>query len=78
LILEEPTIGVDVGARADIYGFLADELERGLTVLLISTDFEEVANLCHRALIFDRGHIVAELADIELTVPNLIRAAAGG
>jgi ribose transport system ATP-binding protein len=78
LILEEPTIGVDVGARADIYGFLAAELERGLTVLLISTDFEEVANLCHRALIFDRGHIVAELAGSELTVPNLIRAAAGG
>lgn len=78
LILEEPTIGVDVGARADIYRFLADELERGLTVLLISTDFEEVANLCHRALIFDRGQIVAELAGDELTVPNLIRAAAGG
>jgi ribose transport system ATP-binding protein len=78
LILEEPTIGVDVGARADIYRFLADELERGLTVLLISTDFEEVANLCHRALIFDRGQIVAELAGDGLTVPNLIRAAAGG
>jgi ribose transport system ATP-binding protein len=78
LILEEPTIGVDVGARADIYRFLADELERGLTILLISTDFEEVANLCHRALIFDRGKIVAELAADALTVPNLIRAAAGG
>jgi ribose transport system ATP-binding protein len=78
LILEEPTIGVDVGARADIYRFLADELERGLTVLLISTDFEEVANLCHRALIFDRGKIVAELAGDTLTVSNLIRAAAGG
>ena len=78
LILEEPTIGVDIGARADIYRFLADELERGLTVLLISTDFEEVANLCHRALIFDRGQIVAELAGDALTVPNLIRAAAGG
>ena len=78
LILEEPTIGVDVGSRADIYRFLVEELERGLTVLLISTDFEEVANLCHRALIFDRGQIVAELAGDSLTVSNLIRAAAGG
>jgi ribose transport system ATP-binding protein len=77
LILEEPTVGIDVGSKAEIYGFLAEFLKRGLSVLMISTDFEEIAHVCHRALVFNRGRIIAELPQDQLTVANILHAAAG-
>lgn len=75
VILEEPTAGVDVGAKAEIYRLLDDALAAGLAVLLISTDFEEVANVCHRALVFVRGSVTAELSGDALTVTALTHAA---
>ncbi|KOG42413.1 sugar ABC transporter ATP-binding protein [Streptomyces resistomycificus] len=75
VILEEPTAGVDVGAKAEIYRLLDDALAQGLAVLLISTDFEEVADVCHRALVFVRGGVTAELSGEALTVTELTHAA---
>lgn len=75
LILEEPTASVDVGAKATIYRLLDDALASGLAVLLISTDFEEVAKVCHRALVFVRGTVGAELTGDALTVTELTRTA---
>jgi ribose transport system ATP-binding protein len=75
LIAEDPTAGVDVGAKADIYRLIARALESGLAVIVVSTDFEEVAHICHRALVFSRGAIVRELAGTELSVQSLISAA---
>jgi ribose transport system ATP-binding protein len=75
LIAEDPTAGVDVGAKAEIYRLLDQALDAGLSVLVVSTDFEEVARLCHRALVFSRGRIVAELAGEQLTIDRLIHAA---
>ncbi|MFF3457154.1 sugar ABC transporter ATP-binding protein [Streptomyces sp. NPDC002730] len=75
LILEEPTASVDVGAKAAIYRLLDDALAAGLAVLLISTDFEEVATVCHRALVFARGTVTAELTGEALTVSELTRTA---
>ncbi|WP_371673738.1 sugar ABC transporter ATP-binding protein [Streptomyces sp. NBC_00289] len=75
VILEEPTAGVDVGAKAEIYRLLDDALAQGLAVLLISTDFEEVADVCHRALVFVRGSVTAELSGEALTVTELTHAA---
>ena len=60
LILEEPTRGVDVGARRDIYLHLAEFARNGLAILVLSSDVEEVAGLCDRSLVIDRGAIVAE------------------
>ncbi|MBT8162899.1 MULTISPECIES: sugar ABC transporter ATP-binding protein [Arthrobacter] len=77
IILEEPTAGVDVGAKADIYTLLEESLADGLAVLMISTDFEEVANVCHRALVFVQGTVTAELSGPELTIANLTAAASG-
>ncbi len=77
LILEEPTLGVDVGSKAEIYSLLARALEAGAAVLLVSTDLEEIAGICHRALVFNRGQISAELVGEQLTVPALVHAAAG-
>lgn len=75
LILEEPTASVDVGAKAEVYRLLDDALAAGLAVLLISSDFEEVATVCHRALVFVRGTVAAELTGEALTVTELTRAA---
>ena len=75
LIAEDPTAGVDVGAKAEIYRLLDEALKSGLCVVVVSTDFEEVARLCHRALVFSRGQIVAELRDDEIAIERLIHAA---
>lgn len=77
LVLEEPTLGVDVGSKAEIYGFLAKALQQGKSVVMVSTDFEEIANLCHRALVFNRGAVVAELQGEALSVGALVQHAAG-
>jgi ribose transport system ATP-binding protein len=75
LVAEDPTAGVDVGAKAEIYGLIARALDDGLAVVVVSTDFEEVAQICHRALVFNRGHITAELAGDRLTTEAVITAA---
>jgi len=78
LIMEEPTIGVDVGSKAEIYRDLNGALRGGMAVLLISSDFEEVEKIAHRALVFSRGAVVAEVARAEITVARLTELAAGG
>ena len=78
LIAEDPTAGVDVGAKAEIYHLLFNALASGMGVLVVSTDFEEVANICHRAIVFSRGQIVAELTGVELSTESLIQAASAG
>lgn len=78
LVAEDPTAGVDVGAKAEIYQLLFDATVSGMGVLVVSTDFEEVANVCHRALVFSRGKVVSELSGIELSTENLIQHASAG
>ena len=58
LVLEEPTRGVDVGARREIYGKLRELADRGFGVLVLSSDVEEVAGLADRMLVLDRGRVV--------------------
>jgi ribose transport system ATP-binding protein len=74
-IFEDPTAGVDVGAKAEIYRLFNVALQAGAAILIVSTDFEEIANVCHRALVFDRGQVVAELSHAELSVNALLAAA---
>jgi ribose transport system ATP-binding protein len=77
LVLEEPTAGVDVGAKQEIYTLLDDALSHGVGALLVSTDFEEVAQVCHRALVFRDGRVVREIARADLTVATLVAHASG-
>ena len=78
LIAEDPTAGVDVGAKAEIYHLLFQALASGMGVLVVSTDFEEVANICHRAIVFSRGQVVNELRGAALSTETLIQAASAG
>jgi ribose transport system ATP-binding protein len=75
LVLEDPTAGVDVGAKGEIYRLLAEAVASGLAVVLISTDFEEVARVCHRALVFREGLIADELGTGDLSIERLTWAA---
>jgi ribose transport system ATP-binding protein len=75
LIAEDPTAGVDVGAKAEIYRLIGRALDAGLAVVVVSTDFEEIAHICHRALVFNRGRIIAELTGEALTTEAVITAA---
>ncbi len=78
LIAEDPTAGVDVGAKAEIYMLLFEALSRGMGVIVVSTDFEEVANICHRAIVFSRAKVVGELEGVGLSTETLIQAASAG
>jgi ribose transport system ATP-binding protein len=77
-IFEDPTAGVDVGAKAEIYRLFNVAVQAGAAILIVSTDFEEIANVCHRALVFDRGRVVAEPAAAALSVNALLAAASAG
>lgn len=66
-IFDEPTTGVDVGAKVEIYGFIKELCEQGAAVLLISSDLPELLHLSHRAYVMHRGEVRAELAGTALT-----------
>jgi simple sugar transport system ATP-binding protein len=60
LILDGPTVGIDIAAKGAIHEFIKELADEGLGVLLISDEVSEVANLCHRVLVLSRGRIAAE------------------
>jgi ribose transport system ATP-binding protein len=66
-IFDEPTTGVDVGAKVEIYGFMKELCERGAAVLLISSDLPELLHLANRAYVMHRGEVRTELAGEALT-----------
>ncbi|WP_428926365.1 sugar ABC transporter ATP-binding protein [Marinibacterium sp. SX1] len=66
LMLDEPTQGVDVGARQRLFQALSEASARGTAVLVASTDAEQLAQICHRVLIFSAGRIVTELGPGEI------------
>ena len=78
LLCEDPTAGVDVGAKAEIYALLNRALADGVGLLVVSTDFEEIAAICHRAIVFSQGKIVDELSGTRLSTENLIQSASAG
>jgi ribose transport system ATP-binding protein len=61
LLLDEPTQGVDVGARADIYQIVRDAVQAGMGVLLVASDFEELARVSDRVIVVRDGRFVAEI-----------------
>ncbi|MGL4194435.1 MAG: hypothetical protein ACRCR0_03925, partial [Edwardsiella piscicida] len=62
--------------RAEIYALLNQALAQGAVIIVISNDLEEVAHICNRALVFNRGRIVAELINQDVTFARLLEQAA--
>lgn len=77
LILEEPTRGVDIGARKEIYAKLRDLADRGLGLLVISSDVEEIAGLADCGLVLERGEVARRFQGPQ-DPADLMHAAAGG
>jgi len=77
LVADEPTRGVDVGAKRAIYELLTSLAAEGLGVLLISSDAEEILGLAHRVLVMRAGQIVAELRGEAMTEAAILAAAFG-
>lgn len=78
LILDEPTQGVDVGAKASIHMLLADIARAGTGILITSSEDEELVNVCDRVLVLRNGRLSAELNGSTLTQGHLLRASIGG
>jgi len=74
VLLEEPTQGIDVGARRDIYDRLAEVCARGGAVLCATSEFEQLEIIAHRVLVFDRGRIKAELTGDAVTKAAIAEA----
>ena len=72
LLLDEPTQGVDVGAKASIYRHVREVADRGTAVLVASSDAAELAHLCDRVLVFRSGTVATELRGAALTEERLI------
>ena len=77
LILDEPTRGVDVGAKAEIHALIDELASRGAGVLLISSELPEVLNLCTRIIVLRQGSIAGELPRAAATQDGLMRLMAG-
>jgi ribose transport system ATP-binding protein len=73
ILAEEPTAGVDMGARSEIYRILRDVADRGTPVILVSSDVLELEDLCDRVLTFSRGRIVGELVGPDVTEEKIGR-----
>jgi simple sugar transport system ATP-binding protein len=78
IILDEPTRGIDVGAKAEIEQFIAKLRADGLAVLLISSEIEELVRNCSRVLVLRERKLEGEIAGADLTPERLMRVMAGG
>jgi AI-2 transport system ATP-binding protein len=77
IILDEPTRGIDAGARGDIYKIIDDLKENGLAVILISSDTEEIVQLSDRVLVMHEGRMTSSIEKENLTVDSITSAAFG-
>lgn len=77
-ILDEPTRGIDIGAKAEVYRIINELAETGAGIILISSEIPEIVRLSDRAIVMRSGKIVAEFNRDELTASNILLAAVGG
>jgi len=77
LILCEPTRGIDVGAKAEIYRLLSDLAEQGYAILIISSELPEIISICYRALVVHRGRITGDINHAEMNENLIMRCATG-
>jgi len=74
LILDEPTRGIDVGAKYEIYGLINKMAEEGKAIIVISSEMPELLGMCDRIMIMDEGRFVGEVAGAQATQENIMRA----
>ncbi|KAF3299894.1 sugar ABC transporter ATP-binding protein [Aerococcus urinaeequi] len=78
LILDEPTRGVDVGAKREIYQLMNELAERGVAIIMVSSDLPEILGISDRVIVVHEGHIAGELNKEEATEEGIMTLATGG
>lgn len=77
IILDEPTRGIDIGAKAEIYKIIAQLAEQGRTILMVSSELEEILGLCDRVMVLYGGNISGEFERNEFDQEHILKAAMG-
>ena len=77
LIVDEPTAGIDVGAKDEIYGILEELAKNGVVVILVSSDLQELIRVSHRILVMRKGAIIQEFDSGVVTQSMVLEAASG-
>lgn len=78
LIMDEPTRGIDIGAKSEIYNLMRKMTEQGMSIIMISSEMAEVMQVSDRILVMHEGSISGELTAEEVTRNNIMQAAFGG
>lgn len=78
LILDEPTRGVDVGAKREIYQLMNELADRGVAIIMVSSDLPEILGVSDRVIVIHEGHIAGELTKAEATEEKIMKLATGG
>lgn len=78
IIIDEPTRGVDVGTKTEIYRIVRDMADKGAAVLMISSELPEVIGMSDRVLVMYNGKISGEIPAAEATEENILLSATGG
>ena len=77
VIIDEPTRGIDIGTKQQIYGFIADLAASGKSVIVVSSELPEVIGTSHRVIVMGRGFVAGELTGEKITEENILRLAVG-
>ena len=75
LFVDEPTKGIDVGAKAEIYKLINELARSGISIVMVSSDMPELTSMSDRCLVLSNGHITGEFTKEEITQENVMRAA---
>ena len=78
LILDEPTRGIDIGAKSEIYALMRKLTESGKSIIMISSEIAEVMQVSDRIIVMHEGNISGEITAEEVTKNNIMQAAFGG
>ena len=77
LLIDEPTRGIDVGAKAEVYRALTQQVEQGLAVVMVSSELPEILGMADRVLVIHEGRVSATLVRGQATEENIMSAALG-
>lgn len=75
LLLDEPTHGVDVGAKSELYDIVSREAEKGLTVLIASSEVPEILALCNRVAVLSKGRLAGVVDRADMTEDRILTMA---
>lgn len=77
LIVDEPTRGIDVNAKREVYHFLSELVQSGISIIFISSELEEIIGMCHRVVVMKEGRVTGILSDQHITEHEIMLHATG-